>query len=111
MVLRIILRYLANNEQLVHRLSESYPVRRAAQLVVGLFYRSKSLIDEHGLRELTPEKFRYVHTLKILSILKKKKYKIIFLNIFFRSFIRSFKNNIREEIEDVKNELKKKKPK
>lgn len=37
MVLRWVIRYLANNEQLVNRIADSYPVRRAAQLVVYLF--------------------------------------------------------------------------
>jgi hypothetical protein len=39
--LRALLRYLANNEELVYKLSESKPVRRAAQLTVSLFHRSK----------------------------------------------------------------------
>lgn len=37
MVLRFLFRYLANNERVVSRLAESYPVRRAAQLVVYIF--------------------------------------------------------------------------
>jgi hypothetical protein len=41
MVLRFIFRYLANNEHIVSRLAESYPVRRAAQLVVYLFTRGQ----------------------------------------------------------------------
>lgn len=39
--IRALLRYLANNEELVYKLSESKPVRRAAQLTVSLFHRSK----------------------------------------------------------------------
>jgi hypothetical protein len=42
-IIRFLLRYLANNEQLVYRLSESKPVRRAAQLTISLFHRSKML--------------------------------------------------------------------
>uniref|UniRef100_T1H7F5 Uncharacterized protein n=1 Tax=Megaselia scalaris TaxID=36166 RepID=T1H7F5_MEGSC len=57
MVLRILMRYLANNEHLVQRLSESYPVRRAAQIAVSVFYRGKILAEEKGLHELTPERF------------------------------------------------------
>ncbi|XP_046680499.1 protein NCBP2AS2 homolog [Homalodisca vitripennis] len=45
MVLRFILRYLANNEQVVNRLAESYPIRRAARFVVYLFNRSKSIVE------------------------------------------------------------------
>lgn len=41
MVLRFLFRYLANNEHIVSRLAESYPVRRAAQLVVYLFTRGQ----------------------------------------------------------------------
>ncbi|CAF5020697.1 unnamed protein product, partial [Rotaria socialis] len=29
---RSLIRYLSNNEELIRRLSESYPIRRAAQL-------------------------------------------------------------------------------
>lgn len=38
---RALLRYLSNSEELVYKLSESKPVRRAAQLAVSLFHRSK----------------------------------------------------------------------
>ncbi|CAG2061541.1 unnamed protein product [Timema podura] len=41
MVLRFLFRYLANNEHLVSRLAESYPIRRAAQLAAYLFTVSK----------------------------------------------------------------------
>ncbi|XP_030565735.1 protein NCBP2AS2 homolog [Drosophila novamexicana] len=83
MVLRLLMRYLANNEQLIQRMADSYPMRRAAQLVVSLMYRSKSLAREQGLHEMTPERFK--------------------------SFVNMFKNNIRQELEGVKRELKNKK--
>jgi len=51
MVLRIILRYLANNEQLVQRLAESYPIRRAAQLTAYVFFRGKA-IGEESIKKL-----------------------------------------------------------
>lgn len=76
------MRYLANNEQLVHRLSESYPVRRAAQLMVAAFYRTRSIAEEKRLHELTPERFR--------------------------NMVNSFKQNLNREIENAKQELKKK---
>lgn len=63
MVLRLILRYFANNEQLIQRMADSYPMRRAAQLVVALMYRSKSLAREQGLHEMTPERFKWVKAL------------------------------------------------
>ncbi|KAJ8963536.1 hypothetical protein NQ317_019033 [Molorchus minor] len=59
MVLRFLIRILANNEQLVQRLSESYPMRRAAQIIVRAVYTSKNFIVEQRLHEkLTPEQFR-----------------------------------------------------
>lgn len=59
MVLRFLMRYLGNNEQLVQKLSESYPVRRTAQLVLSVFFRSKNLAEEHKLTQLTPDRFKY----------------------------------------------------
>lgn len=76
MVLRFLLRYFGNNEQLVQKLSESYPIRRAAQLLVAAFLRSKHVAEERGITELTPDKFR--------------------------RFFKQFKTNLKEEIEDIK---------
>jgi len=84
MVFRILFRYLANNEQLVQRLSESYPIRRAAQLLVAAFHQSKSFAEERRLAEFTPERFR--------------------------NMINSFKDNVQQEIRSAKEELKKRKP-
>ncbi|XP_037822379.1 protein NCBP2AS2 homolog [Lucilia sericata] len=83
MVLRILMRYLANNEQLINRMAESYPMRRAAQIVVSIMYRAKHVAEDKGLHEMTPERFK--------------------------SFMNVFKSNIKQEIEGVKEELKKKK--
>lgn len=59
MVFRFLLRYLSNNEQLVQRLSESYPIRRAAQLAVLFFNHGKSIAQDTQLHQkLTPEQFR-----------------------------------------------------
>lgn len=79
MPLRAILRYLANNERLVQKISESYPVRRAAQLAVSAFFKSK-------------EKLSDVDPVKVNS---------------FITFFRKFSQNIREGIEDAKKQLKK----
>lgn len=49
MVLRFLFRYLANNEQIVSRLAEFYPVRRAAQLVVYLFSRGQQAASDPRL--------------------------------------------------------------
>lgn len=40
------MRYFANNDQLINKLAESYPVRRAAQLTVYLFHRSKAIMED-----------------------------------------------------------------
>lgn len=53
------MRILANNEHLVQKLSESYPMRRAAQVVVRIMYSGKNFIEERRLHEkLTPEQFK-----------------------------------------------------
>lgn len=76
MVLRFLLRYFGNNEQLVQRLSESYPIRRAAQLLVAAFLRSKNVAEQRGINDLSPDKLR--------------------------RFFQQFKTNLKEEIEDIK---------
>lgn len=81
MVLRILFRYLANNEQLVQRMSESYVMRRAAQLCIAAFYRSKAIAEQRGLHEMTPARFR--------------------------QFFEMFQTNLKKEIEGVKEELRK----
>lgn len=59
MVFRFLIRILANNEQLVQKLSESYPMRRAAQVIVRAMFTGKNFIEENKLHEkLTPEQFR-----------------------------------------------------
>ncbi|XP_068898877.1 protein NCBP2AS2 homolog [Tenebrio molitor] len=59
MVLRFLIRLVANNDQLVQKLSESYPMRKAAQFVVRAVYQSKNILQESGLdKKLTPEEFR-----------------------------------------------------
>lgn len=59
MVLRLLIRILANNEQLVQKLSDSYPMRKAAQFVVRAFFQSKHIIEDVGLdKKLSPEEFR-----------------------------------------------------
>lgn len=82
-MIRALLRYLANNEQLVNRLAESYPIRRAAQIAVSMFYRSKSIVEEQNLKQFTPERFK--------------------------SLMKSFRANLKQEIEAAKNEQNRKK--
>lgn len=89
MPIRMILRYLANNEKLVEKLSDSYFMRRAAQMAVSVFYRAKSIAQEASeerIKDMSPQKFR--------------------------SFLDKFQQNVKEEIEKAKNEIDptKKKP-
>jgi hypothetical protein len=49
MIFRFILRYLANNQQLVDKLADSYPMRRAAQWVLYLYSRSKAITEKRNL--------------------------------------------------------------
>lgn len=79
MPLRSLLKYLANNEKLIQRLAESYPVRRAAQLSIAIFFRSKE-----KLSSMDPT---------TLSRLK--------------SLYRRFGENLKEGIDDAKKQLKK----
>lgn len=80
-MLRFLLHRLANNEKLLESLSNSYVIRRAAQLTVNAFYKGKSIAHEHNLHNMTPERFR--------------------------SFIKSFQDNLKQEIESAKKQLKK----
>lgn len=80
MVFRFILSRLLNNERLVQRLSESYPIRRAAQLFVLLFQHGKTIAEEKQLHQkLTPEQFRNLmrslanQALKVQERLKQQK--------------------------------------
>lgn len=81
MVIRFILRYLANNEQLVQRLSESYPMQSAARFLVRLFNRTKSIAEENELKEkLSPERLK--------------------------GFAKTFSNNVKQEYEQAKRDFK-----
>ncbi|XP_055532591.1 protein NCBP2AS2 homolog [Wyeomyia smithii] len=81
MVLRAIFRYLVNNEQLIQRLSESYPMRRTAQIFISAYYRSRAIAEEQKLVEMTPESFKRM--------------------------IQNFKNSIKQEVKTTTNNMKK----
>ncbi|XP_074652241.1 protein NCBP2AS2 homolog [Tubulanus polymorphus] len=51
MPLRFLARYLANQPQLIQKLSESYPIRRAAQLTAYFYFRGRA-VGEETLRQL-----------------------------------------------------------
>jgi hypothetical protein len=46
MVFRFLIRYLINNQQLIDKLADSYPIRRAAQWVVYFTNKSKQLTED-----------------------------------------------------------------
>ena len=49
---RSLLRLLSNNEELIRRLSESYPIRRAAQLTAYFFHAGRDkFIEQRGKYE------------------------------------------------------------
>lgn len=60
MVLRFLMRYLANNEQLVNRLAESYPIRRAAQWTIYLFSRTKAISANPQARDKLLSEFTQI---------------------------------------------------
>lgn len=47
MVFRFLIRYLVNNQQLIDKLADSYPIRRAAQWVVYWTNKSKQLTQDN----------------------------------------------------------------
>ncbi|GBL73009.1 hypothetical protein AVEN_128177-1 [Araneus ventricosus] len=55
MVLRLLIRYLANNEKLIQMLADSYPIRKAARFAAGLIIRSK-IYQERALESLKKAK-------------------------------------------------------
>lgn len=77
-MLRFLLQRLAS-EKVIEYLSQTYVIRRAAQMTVSAYYR---LSGDPNVRNL-------IQSGRIRAILN------------------SFKNNLKKEIEDVKHELKK----
>lgn len=72
-MLRIILRYLTHNEQLVQKLAESYPIRRSAQLVAYIFLRGKA----KGLENI--EKLQESEMARQFSISRLQNFKTVFI--------------------------------
>lgn len=82
MPLRFLFRYLANNEQLVQKIAESYPVRKAARFCVAMYYRTQNIARE----SLPPVD-------KIDAS-------------WLRSFLSRFKDNLSHGIKDAQQQLK-----
>ena len=72
-----------NSERLVEQLSDSYLMRRAAQTVVSIFYRTKAIAQEQ----------------KLDDIVNKQR---------IRTFLEKFQKNISEEMTKAKQELESK---
>jgi mediator of RNA polymerase II transcription subunit 9 len=79
------MRYFANHggtEEIVKKLSDSYLMRRAAQMTASVYFRAKSVAQEAAeerIKDMSPQKFR--------------------------SFLDKFQNNVKEEIEKAKNDI------
>ena len=54
MVLRQLLQMFANHPHIIEKLSESYPMRRAAQMTVYLYLKGKRLRDD-ALQDVVKE--------------------------------------------------------
>lgn len=57
MVLKFLIRYFMNNEQMVNKLAESYPVRRLAQICVSIFLQGKNNLRSEKLDSESLKKF------------------------------------------------------
>ena len=88
MVLKFILRYFANNEQLVNKIADSKPVRRAAQMVVYFLNRTSSFSGSHHLPG-SPKEFGR----QIVGVAKR------------------FSTNFKKELKEAQEEIKKKQSK
>lgn len=86
MVIRRILTMLLsrNTDQLAEKLADSYVMRRAAQMVVSVFFRAKAITEEK----------------KLDKIVDSDKMKV---------FLEKFQKNIAEEMQKAKQELESKK--
>ncbi|XP_046565119.1 protein NCBP2AS2 homolog [Haliotis rubra] len=97
MPLRALLRYLMQNEQVVQKLAESYPIRRAAQLTAYMLHRGR----EAGLQSL--EKIQEADVVnKLQQEAKNSGQK-------FDNFRNTFTKELKEGMNEVKEEMKKKK--
>lgn len=72
MVFRWLFHYLLNNEQLINRLADSYPVRKAARFVVNMFVIGRDTVGR--IRDSSSILERYQEELKkTAEALKKAK--------------------------------------
>lgn len=74
-----------NTEKMIEKLSDSYAMRRFAQICVSVFYRSKSIAQE-----ASGDRLKGINREKINSFLDK------------------FQKNMKEEIENARNDFQSK---
>lgn len=55
MVLKLLIHFLTNNQQLINKIADSKPIRRTAQLVVHFLNRTSSFSGSHQLPTNTKE--------------------------------------------------------
>lgn len=79
----ILLLLNRNSEKLIEQLSDSYLMRRVAQTVVSVFYRTKAIAQEQKLDE-------------IVDKLNKQR---------FRTILERFQKNVQEEMQKARQEL------
>jgi len=84
MSLRAIIRYLMNTEQIITRLAESYPIRRAAQWTAYLFFKGKAIGEQ-----------------------RIEKWQHSGLTDRAKSFSQTLKKELEEGFEDIKKQSKK----
>lgn len=86
MVLRIIINFLsrfANSEQMIQKLSESYPIRRSAQMMAYFYHRTKGTIESGSIQGKLPP-----------------------INNRILTFKNRFMNEFRQEMQNSKNKIK-----
>nr|XP_027201254.1 uncharacterized protein LOC113795226 [Dermatophagoides pteronyssinus] len=86
MVFRIIFNFLsrfANSEHMIQKLSESYPIRRSAQIMAYFYHRTKGTIESDSFKEKLPP-----------------------LNNRLLTFKNRFMNEFRQEMQNAKNKIK-----
>ncbi|CAM1309336.1 Uncharacterised protein g5119 [Pycnogonum litorale] len=95
MVIRLIIRYLSNNEHVINKIASSYPIKRAAQFTAYMIHKGQE-IGHENVGKIQKENLRNVKGAMNESTSK----------------LRSFKNRFSQELKDgMKNlneELKKK---
>ncbi|XP_064595127.1 protein NCBP2AS2 homolog [Liolophura sinensis] len=90
MVLRAILGYLSRNEQLIQKLADSYPMRRAAQMTAFLFFKGKEIGEES------------MHKLKDSEAMNRLREEAKISGSRFNTFTKEIKDGFKEISDDIK---------